>query len=800
MGDLLSYPSTVMEIKSSCSPAGLAALRSSLDEQDPGIPAALMFPTARKGIMRRPLELSTQPFTDAEVFQLFYLQLIFRAFFDVRFPGMTFSITGVGGNHLRSDLISVHSGGPRPLAYHHPGKPGRWLRFPAHSRVLTLLCLDDAVVPPLATTSDLHETSSVPLFGGGENLPCVTTLGRQVASWADTVDINSPAAAQTALLTLFTMMEPMYGCTRSQLWASPVLPRVYRCDEDSGFTALKQSCGTLFHCLVSQHRRRRDRNANQASSFTDGELSSSTCATASVYEVPSLLKSVASPMQVTPDRLESGVDFLEACIDSEGGALESMQNQSFTVAFGNSLLTTMAPSTSCIEGMPHASSPLGDDTSAVTEAIESAAPPKQKNTAIAAEESSGALTCAVSSDKAVFYSREGTLVRRWRLYVNSGNLDIFNGETSNIQLHGFLGRGGSGIVYHGLYGETKIPVAVKVFVIPDGVAHDDYVRECLTDVAFYVLLNQMEDFGLYRGGRAYDFVVSSTMPNGLAEEDAASARRGGDVATTRLCYLVTDVMDGTVGRFLTESDDDFDPCYDTLMNTELRDGELFQFLFLQLAIKALFDWRVLDLMLNYQLRGDNVGYRFVVSPLISGHCAEGHSQSLKRQYGSRMDYKGIIYAFQFDSSAPMQYLRFDANLEPEDPKLGPLRLLHLIDLGQGMQPHVAQLVEKRYIGETVIDSCVEDCGLGRYWPLNELYCKYVEVKGRLSGDVSSWGSALRINSKEEALDALKELFLMYYPAYGVAAPTVEEQNSYLILSWNVASIKNLRRANVYDPE
>ena len=79
----------------------------------------------------------------------------------------------------------------------------------------------------------------------------------------------------------------------------------------------------------------------------------------------------------------------------------------------------------------------------------------------------------------------------------------------------------------------------------------------------------------------------------------------------KLCYLVVDLMDQTVGRFLGPADEDYDPGYDTLRNEVLTDHEVFQLLYSQLLLRYLFDYTVQDLMLHGQLRGDNLGLRCV---------------------------------------------------------------------------------------------------------------------------------------------------------------------------------------------
>jgi hypothetical protein len=916
-GDLVAQQQTRIEMMASGSAAALRTLQAArCEKKAEPVPVAVLFPTTRKGIMRLPLSLTTQPFTDAEVFQLFYLQLIFRAYFDVRFPSLGVRLPGWTAWHLRSDFVAVRSSGKRGVAFEHPLRRDEWVCFPAHTRLLTLLCLKEAVVPLYSTPAELQESAVQPLFGAGDALPCLGEVGHAVARWAATVEVTSPASAMTTLETLFEKMGSRYHSTRAELWsafsASSLHGRraasdersqpskaalLFRCGVATVGAALNQKGGTLSRFFVPVERLGVPVSLMDGSTTTalshDGaasaELSTSLPNTMQPPTYPPCIPRGSSRTNTmlpsgsgTPHQpvlrevllnLNTATDALRNSSITEAfsstTAASPLMNQSRTNTFANTfdlehlsalqapeeagaletskLLCTSPTAVAALaggkSGVDADRGPLGSSTQLVSVPSSTKkektprpaklefnpllsspleVPPEAERRASPIDDTQADRETTVDSTSSpqnlsfVGYSspftKQESLVTRWRYYMQSGNCSIFEGATAGIKLFEFLGRGGSGLVYRGIYGSRRLPVAVKVLIIPDGMSHERYVRESLTDVAFYVLANQLHDYGVSYNGRAHDFIVSSVAPEGLPAADAAEARRGGDAATTKLCYFITDLMDGTIGRFLDANDDDFDPMYDQLRNSPLQEGELFQFLFNQLAFKALFDWRVMDLMLNNQLRGDNVGYRYVSLPpesavYLRAHPEEATALALARQY-----YAGLLYAFQFSQEDNVKYLRFpatthgaacacDAAEESDGAPIKvddmPLRLICMIDVGQGTQPNVDELARNQYIGETIVASCVQDDGFGRFWPLDELYCRYVDVKGELSKEVAAWGSNVRIHSQEDAFHALQELFLQYYPTYGVEAPTEEELRTYLCLSWTPSNIADLKSAYVY---
>ncbi|CCW69950.1 unnamed protein product [Phytomonas sp. Hart1] len=249
-----------------------------------------------------------------------------------------------------------------------------------------------------------------------------------------------------------------------------------------------------------------------------------------------------------------------------------------------------------------------------------------------------------------------------------------------------------------------------------------------------------------------------------------------------------DLMDGTLGRFLSDADAGFDPLYDTLVNSPLADGELFQFLYAQLVLKAVFDWKVLDVMLNGQLRGDNIGVRSLASPGLDGPPGGG-------------PFRGILIAFEAFPRAGRRYLRFPADLAADSCGAArTMRFIHFLDLAQGFQPEINHLVAKGLLGECVLlSSCMEDDILGRYWPPHELYCRDLGVCGALGEKVVDWGRHLRIHSKADAREALQQLFELYYPQYGIENPTEEVRQTHAVYEWNPEVVETLSTSYVFLP-
>ncbi|ORC91346.1 uncharacterized protein TM35_000063510, partial [Trypanosoma theileri] len=397
--------------------------------------------------------------------------------------------------------------------------------------------------------------------------------------------------------------------------------------------------------------------------------------------------------------------------------------------------------------------------------------------------------------------RSATILQRWQEYIQDGCIEHFDGSIDVIEIVRYLGTGGSSLVYEGRYGSQQLPVAVKCFIIPDGMEYKDYVRESLTNIAFFVFFNQLEECGIIRGTCVYDFLISDIPPKGMPEKDVRLCTRqdknNNNIAngndnhhnSIKLCYLVTTLMDGVIGRFLKEGEEDYDPCYDTLINSPLRDGEIFQFLYTQLVLRALFDYTVLDMMLNGQLRGDNLGY----TSLIHNN---NNNNNLSPSRAVLPTYKGIVIVYQLDHHTSPLYLRFPADIS-DSTKLGPLRFICFIDLGQGKQPQLQELTQRGLIGETIVESCIQDDGLGRYWPSDRIYSKYIDTHGTVAKAAVEWGAGLCIDSPQSAEKALRELFELYAPTYGVENLSEEELVDYVVLTWTPTNVERLQREYIY---
>ena len=284
------------------------------------------------------------------------------------------------------------------------------------------------------------------------------------------------------------------------------------------------------------------------------------------------------------------------------------------------------------------------------------------------------------------------LQSQWRAYISTGDTTLFDGTMNDIRIVRLLGRGGSGMVFEAEHVPSKTPVAVKCFICLDRATHHEYVVESLTDLAFFVLLNQVDDFELGLCCRAFQFTITDVPPQGMSPDDAAVCRRHRE-ENRKLCFLVTDVMEGTLGKFLAPGDAEYDAGYDTIVNSVLSDGEVFQLVYMQLLLRELCNYTILDLMLHGQLRGDNIGWLSL--------CDSRNPRFSKC--------KALVYEFD-DDTGSSKYIEFPASCT---------RGLFFIDVGQGIQDSVIRLTARGLIGKTVVDSCVEDDGMGRYWPLEK---------------------------------------------------------------------------------
>ncbi|KAG8348292.1 hypothetical protein ERJ75_001354300 [Trypanosoma vivax] len=673
------------------------------------VPVAVVLPMTMKGTVRRvdaetnTMSISTLPFSDAEVFQLFYLQLIFRAVYDVQFTNMTLE----GGKILRSDRIAIQTSGRQPLAFEHPNRVDKWLLFPPRSSIMYFTSLEDVLIPRYTENARYRESMRQRLFGATPSLQCAGLLGRRVVvEWASNRVVSTPEDAMVALGELFDLFMPLYGVKRLSIWQAPVPPRVYRCG---------------------------------VASLTNLWMDDS--------DISFIRKGVKPPSwHLNERKMVKAGRLLEAMrqqtLDVEGGS-ERVQQQTIESPVGEILE----------QGDEKRTLPLlgGLDEGAQEESEERG------------------------------YKCEDTLVDHWLRYVDSGDITVFDGTTEPIEVVRFIAGGGSGLVYEGRYGPERVPVAVKCLVIPCGMSHECYVRESLTNVAFAAFFNEMENAGIVRGVRVHDFVVSSIPPKGMPEEDVQKCSRScEDGSTPKLCYIVSTLMDGVIGRFLTDEDSDYDPVYDTLVNSPLCDAEVFQFIYTQLALRAIFDCTILDLMLNNQLRGDNVGFIRLLrnAPANTVGCSS---------------YKGIFVIFQPYDAAEPRYLCFPVEPSAEGKLTDPLRLICFIDFGQGKQPLLEELTQRGLIGQTIVDSCVHDDGFGRYWPLDRLYCKYLECCGAVAESVREWGADACVDSPQAAEALLQRLVDLYSQTYGVAALPAEGLGEYVVFHWTQQRAERLRQ-------
>ncbi|CBH18071.1 hypothetical protein, conserved [Trypanosoma brucei gambiense DAL972] len=629
------------------------------------VPVAVSLPMTMKGKLRRiyncgvPPSICSSPFTDAEVFQLFYIQLIFRAAYDVVFSDM---MLGDDDDILRTDRIAVQTSGRQPLAFEHPVMVDKWLMFPPRSKILYITCFDHAVIPHFTSPARWRQVKKQRLFGASPRLQCQGTLGKHVVTeWAMHRNVDDPKDALAALEELFGLFESSFGVGRASVWQSAIPPRIYRCSV-SAFERLWANNSDLGPLLVC-----------------------ASCPTESVSPNKSKPREEKEPGAEPPGVQEPG--------------------------------------------------------------------------------------------------EEESVVQRWRQYLKCGDVTTFEGPVDSIKIVRYLGSGGSSLVYEGRYGPNSIPVAVKCFIIPCDMSHEDYVKESLTSVAFLLFFNQMEKYGIGKYIHMYDFVISSVPPSNMSIEDLKTCTRVSDPAGEwpKLCYLATTLMDGVIGRFLTEEDDDFDPCYDTLVNSPLCDGEIFQFLYMQLVLRALFDCTILDLMLNGQLRGDNLGFAHLLRTDTDGTLMQS--------------FKGLFAIFQPDNDTKPQYLCFPASTNPGAGAKTSLRLINFIDFGQGKQPDLQELTRRGLIGETIVESCIQDDGFGRYWPLDRLYCQYVDTSGSVARQAVDWGAHVSVGTPEASEAAVKALFDIFVPAYGVDAPTEEELEGHIIFRWTPENVEKLRRSS-----
>lgn len=908
-----------------------------------GAAGRLSFTPASPLAAEQHLFVEPTPFSDPEIFQLYYLQLVFRAFLDIRLPQLRLKQVGESAvGLLRSDKVGVRRSTGRGLIFVAPHLPiaataesvvssPNCLYFPPGTPLIYFLELD-AVVPLYATKAEIEATNVMPLFGSyhrthagssrrqsksspgsskrqskssaGSSPLYPSPPGSPAASesasfrsqlkgtgplfdplqrWASQKTTASPCDAMEALKELFTLALPHYGANLADLLAQrpadqgPLpAPRIFFCDEAHTYQSLLAHTPALRRFVISPEARTckgdkrvlfptEPRNPfmsyripkSEASIFlkdtsvrhsgssrplfdvefqptSDSVEIAQTPRESNYYSEIQLLPQplITSPLPLvaqgrdwhnlllhrTLNQMEASQSVLHSCTSSYIAPVTStgvFKPRSSRVSVHESPEETLPPPGAAL---PEVLSSILSECSISTQAPEEERRGTSKPMAPGTHSSSAFLLTEMKNalEKSV------TLTEKFKWYASTGDLSLFRGSTSSFRLMSTnndgspLGEGGSSVVYKGLYGPKLLPVAVKIFTVPDNMTPQEYVRESLTDVAFYVLLNQLQDAGVLFISRGHDFIISDVLPEGLDPAFALRRLQRSHGEGASLCYFITDLMDTTLGSFLTADHPDFDPWYDTLVNHPLSSAELFQLLYMQLVLQVVFNWKILDLMLNGQLRGDNIGIRLVDHPpsqqaRMERDDEEGEASlntpdpTLVTPPKAKSSCRGLIVGYHFNEDAPTSFLRFPA-VSDDSGNILPFRLIQFMDLGQGVQPEVERLTEKGFIGQTTVPSCMKDDGMGRYWPFDELYCRGLDVvehsgderDNALIQEVKAWGSGIRLRSREDGVTALKELFELYQPLFGMEnPPTEEETKTHVLLMWGPEREENIRRNYVY---
>ena len=344
-------------------------------------------------------------------------------------------------------------------------------------------------------------------------------------------------------------------------------------------------------------------------------------------------------------------------------------------------------------------------------------------------------------------------------------------DAVGVTLGPLIGSGGSGVVFRGIFEPRgrNIPVAVKCFVIPDRMAVDDYVAECLTDSAFLGIGNVLEIAGIWPACRVWKFFACSVFPAEVRQTEwfrrCIHHFKPQEEAT--LCFHVMDLVEGTLGRFLKPGDPDYDDAYDTIVNTPLTAVEAFQWVYWQLALRVAADWVVDDLLLQQQVRGDNIGWLSVPaflnsrlaaqSPMVQqaeggGPTRDAASASptsvcfrfigpTKPLPGNAAD-RGSASAMSKDDRSRQQ---MDFLVETKGGERCP-RVLQLIDVGQGRQPWCLKLAESKHIGNPIVDSCVIDDGFGRFYDSRYLLTEALSPADAGAKAIFDWAKEQRVGT------------------------------------------------------
>jgi hypothetical protein len=458
------------------------------------------------------------------------------------------------------------------------------------------------------------------------------------------------------------------------------------------------------------------------------------------------------------------------------------------------------------------------------------------------ERTPSALVCApmqVTTSHTRVQEECGYLMDRWKTYIGHplgadhdtrcGDVTVFESHDeaylSKVKLLDVIGRGGSGLVFKGMIDhpvyDVPIVVAVKCFVYPDGMDHETYVRECLTDVAFFAVFNDIDACGVTPSVRMYDFFLTSQRLHGMSDGDWKTCLHNQPTdGTVNLCYLITELVDKTAGRFLNADDENYDPCYDELLNQPFDDLQSFLFLYSQLILRSEFDnYTVYDLMLNGQLRGDNLGL-ISIGRLVSKEARRRRRLSHQARAATSM---GAMAAasetmpqrryvwFQYngentadsDNAAP-KYLKFplaDWAVDGTTAKGGSAHYVVFIDVGQGVFSKVQLLHERGLIGSPTVESCLVDDNMGRYWPPDQLYAKDIVATGDAGKSAFALAATMRV---PDASAARAHLFSMiaHFEAmgYGAAfgdAPDEQDVADRLVWTCTRESLAHLQKTYIY---
>lgn len=734
------------------------------------------------------LRVVTQPFTDAEVFQLLYVQLLLKRYFNAHLDPERWMcpVSATGRRQFRADYLAIRASGRQSLAFEFPHKPDFWLHFPSKSNVVSLLNVHHVVVVKGSSEEEQQQRPPVKLVGSTppgldwEPLPTVSYFGRYLLdTFASAIVLNTPQDAEVALKRLFDQCGQLYLATREQLWETHIAPRVFRC----GVAAERRLRGT-----------KQGNHDPVAPPIMDQFLAADV-----------LARLLRDPRPARPP-------------STLGPAASGSPPSRHRFQEGGDRATTRT-------------SPLVDPSEEFMQ--------RWKRYAMEGPDQ-GNLNVFHDDDDRFKRIRVGKVLGRGGSgIVFRGTYTTTDGRVLNVAVKCFvLLDGGRSLddnikealpdaaffasVFNLINNRGLCPAAraydfVVTDLLPEGMQREDWVvcarQEHLLakakPAAPHPNKKKNNKKNNKKGGgkrekdhheeEEVDVLASTTKEDdpatGLAVHPKSQLVEEVQYPNVKLCYLVVDLMDQTVGRFLGPADEDYDPVYDTLRNEILTDHEVFQLLYSQLLLRYLFDYTVQDLMLHGQLRGDNLGLRSVRSVLLQQQQQQQSSSGTTTSHAgdsSSLNYDALWYhipAKQNGDNAPPRYLRFPLHA-PETQLLRPegLHFLFFIDVGQGILPGMQRLTQKGLIASSVVESCLSDDGMGRYWPLDRLVGDR-EVKGHSECGQRAlrWAEQVRLpvvrqeegahmsledrfEAFSKAVEPLMDIFAPYQTGKGVSPP------------------------------